>query len=103
MKANIGHMPPTLWADWRLWLYIPADKERLPPTGQGHAYLLSPVTDKGSTAFGNPSFVSVPCPFDDPIPKNSACLFVSFFAFGEGAKPGEAGVVAFYNRYYITT
>ena len=100
-EGNIGEMPPTIWKDWRLWLYMPTAGEGLPPTGQGDLYLLQPETDKGSTAFGNPSFTTVPCPFDFPPSNKSRCLFVSFFAFGEGAKPGEAGVVAFYNRYYI--
>jgi len=99
-EANTGHMPPTVWQDWRLWLYVPAATEQFPPTGEGSPYMISPVTDKGSYAFGNPSFQTVPCPFDYP-PGSSTCLFVSFFAFGEGAAPGEAGVVAFYNRYEV--
>ena len=37
------------------------------------------------------------CPRRNSTAAGSTCVFVSFFAFGEGAKPGEAGVVAFYN------
>ena len=125
-------MPHAPQADWKLWLYLPGTNETLPPTGAGTPYRLSPVTDKNSTAFGNPSFKVLPCPpaaataatagataagsrrFDDAagastpasttagITANTTgsspkCVFVSFFAFGEGAAPGEAGVVAFYN------
>lgn len=104
-EGNTGHMPPTIWQDWRLWLYLPdaASGETLPPTGQGTITELAPVTDKGSYAFGNPSFKSVPCPTTGSKDRtvadgDSDCIFVSFFAFGEGAAPGEAGVVAFYNR-----
>lgn len=106
-EGNIGHMPPTLWQDWRLWLYVPAIGEGFPPTGNGTITQLAPITDKGSTAFGNPSFKVIPCPANrTSVPtiesgrasqNGSDCVFVSFFAFGEGAAPGEAGVVAFYN------
>ena len=73
--------------------------ESFPPTGQGAITQLVPVTDKGSYAFGNPSFKVVPCPTGGASSSDSGktCVFVSFFAFGEGAAPGEAGVVAFYN------
>lgn len=120
-EGNTGHMPPTIWQDWRLWLYLVdvAAGEGLPPTGLGSITELSPVTDKGSYAFGNPSFKIVPCPAGGSGGGGGGgvgggvgggggsggsggsggnCIFVSYFAFGEGAAPGEAGVVAFYNR-----
>ena len=93
-EGNTGHMPPTVWKDWRLWLYVPAADESLPPSGKGTITELVPITNGNSTAFGNPSFKTVPCPEN----RASRCVFVSFFAFGEGAAPGEAGVVAFYGR-----
>ena len=93
-EANTGKMPPPIWADWRVWLYLPQSGS-LPPVGQPSAVaMLHPRTDKGSFAFGNPSFTKVPCPQST---NGKMCLFVSYFLFGEGAKPGEAGVVAFYN------
>ena len=92
-EANVGHMPPTIWQDWRVWLYLPASGS-LPPTGNpGSVVMLRPHTEKGSTAFGNPSFSKVPC----PGAPTKRCMFVSYFLFSEGAKPGEAGVVAFVN------
>ncbi len=98
-EGNTGHMPPTIWAEWRLWLYRPAAVEDIlgpaGPTGNGTITELKPTTDGGSTAFGNPSFRLVPCP---GAPESRQCVFVSFFAFGEGAAPGEAGVVAFVNE-----
>ena len=97
-EGNTGHMPPTIWADWKLWLYTPAPGEALPPAGNGTITELRPLTDGGSTAFGNPSFKVVPCPSGTDRVADGTCVFVSFFAFGEGAAPGEAGVVAFYNR-----
>eukprot|EP00040_Diaphanoeca_grandis_P022985 m.124399 g.124399 ORF g.124399 m.124399 type:complete len:424 (-) comp29059_c0_seq1:105-1376(-) len=108
-EANIGKMPPTIWADWRIWLYTPAMNEGLPPTGAGSALMLQPQTDKGSFAFGNPSFKLVRCPptanvqaanisTDASHVGDEMCIFVSYFAFSEGAQPGEAGVVAFYNK-----
>ena len=97
-EGNTGHMPPTIWAEWRLWLYRPAAAENIlgptGPTGAGTITELKPTTDGGSTAFGNPAFKLVPCP---GAPASQQCVFVSFFAFGEGAAPGEAGVVAFVN------
>ena len=104
-EGNTGHMPPTIWAAWKLWLYTPAQDESFPPAGNGTITELLPVTDGGSTAFGNPSFKVVPCPSSgtDGDWLVGDCVFVSFFAFGEGAAPGEAGVVAFYNRAPNTT
>lgn len=97
-EGNTGHMPPTIWSDWRLWLYQPAEEEDIlgatGPTGAGTITQLKPATNGGSTAFGNPSFKLVPCP---GAPVSQQCVFASFFAFGEGAAPGEAGVVAFVN------
>jgi hypothetical protein len=94
-EANVGHMPPTLWADWRVWLYMLGSQEGLPPTGAGTVHQLAVETDLGSTAFGNPSVKLLPCPRPSAFVE---CVFVSMFLFGEGAKPGEAGVLAFYNR-----
>ena len=97
-EGNTGHMPPTLWADWKLWLYHPAEGEDIlgssGPSGVGSITELKVQTDGNSTAFGNPSFKVVPCPGKQA---NEQCVFVSFFAFSQGAAPGESGVVAFYN------
>jgi len=93
-EGNIGTMPPTIWADWRVWLYVWSAREvkQRYTDGTGAITPLSPRTDKGSTAFGNPSFAVVKCPAQ---PQN--CLFVSYFLFSEGAQPGEAGSCTFYN------
>ena len=100
-EGNTAHMPPTVWAEWKLWLYSPDAAEDIlgpaGPTGAGQITQLKPTTDKGSTAFGNPSFKVVPCPGGSAAEGEQQCVFVSFFAFGEGAAPGEAGVVAFVN------
>ena len=93
-EGNTGHMPPTVWADWRLWIYTPAPSENVfstGPTGAGQITELKPKTDGGSSSFGNPSFKLVPCPGSAA----AQCVFVSYFAFSQGAAPGEAGVVAF--------
>lgn len=94
-EGNVGHMPPTIWADWRVWLYVRAPGEPLPPTGAGTPYQLAVRTDKGSTAFGNPSVVVLQCPGGRD---GGQCVFVSYFIFGEGAAPGEAGNLVFYHR-----
>ena len=91
-----------IWAGWRLWLYQPAPGETLLPAGNGTITELHPVTDGGSTAFGNPLFKVVKWlgggGGSGGGGSGGDCVFVSCFAFGEGAAPGEAGAVAFYNR-----
>ena len=115
-EANIGSMPPTEWALWRVWLYFFSSGEGDVPSGQSHnATMLTLRTHQGSTAVGNPSWQTLSCPNgtgysnyntstatggpttadSDSVP---TCLFVSYFLFGEGAKPGEAGVVAFVKK-----
>ena len=119
-EGNIGHMPPTQWDKWRLWFYLPTPNESL-LGGNGTITAWKPVTDGGSTAFGNPSFRVLPCPYDgsgsggggssgssstlrssnsSSLRKSNVsgdCVFVSLFIFGQGAAKGEAGVLAFYN------
>jgi len=103
-EANVGAMPPTIWKDWRVWLYLMAPGEGYPPNGSGCLQMLLPQTDGNSTAFGNPSFSIVACPetYTQSRSKqhtaDDKCIFVSYFIFGEGAAEGEAGPVAFYNR-----
>lgn len=92
-EGNIGHMPPTIWQDWRIWIYWYSASEGIVPNGSGRVQMLSPKTPGGSTAFGNPSFSIVKCP-NDPLNK---CLFVSYFLFGEGAAPGEGGSCIFFS------
>ena len=95
-EGNVGHMPPTIWADWRVWLYVRAPGEPLPPTGAGTPYELAPRTGGNSTAFGNPAVAVVDCPPGSG--GGGKCVFVSYFLFGEGAAPGEAGTCVFYHR-----
>jgi hypothetical protein len=98
-EGNTGHMPPTVWAEWRLWLYSPAPSEDIlgqaGPSGAGLITELKPITHGGSTAFGNPSFRVVPCPGSaaalDSV-EARRCVFVSFFAFGEGAAQVRAAL-----------
>jgi|EP00945_MAST-04E_sp_MAST-4E-sp1_P002858 hypothetical protein len=94
-EANIGSMPPTIWADWRIWLYFFAPSEGDVPTGApgSHVEMLNVTTHGGSTAIGNPSWHLLPCPGEGA---EDNCIFVSYFVFGEGAAPGEAGVLAFW-------
>lgn len=99
-EANIGKMPPTIWADWRTWIYHFAPGEGAVPSGASgsSASMLNITTHRGSTAIGNPSWHAVPCPSAAWIPGRNAdldCVFVSYFVFSEGAAPGEAGVLAF--------
>jgi hypothetical protein len=98
-EANVGAMPPTVWADWRVWLYFFGAAEGDVPTGaSGNVTMLNVTTHGGSTAFGNPSWTVLPCPgasAGGPGGPSPSCLFVSYFLFGEGAAPGEAGVCAF--------
>ena len=92
-EANIGKMPPTVWADWRVWLYFFGPAEGDVPMGtSGNVTMLNVTTHGGSVAFGNPSWTALPCPAGVG---GSSCLFVSYFLFSEGAAPGEAGVCAF--------
>merc|ERR1712048_1461874 len=95
-EANIGHMPPTKWQDWRVWLYFFGDGETsFPSAGRGsHIVKLNITTPGGSTAFGNPSWQVVKCPKH----YETDCLVVSYFLFGEGAAPGEGGPCMFYKR-----
>lgn len=99
-EGNVGKMPPTIWQDWRVWLYLPGG-EAFPPSGAGQIQMLKPITDKGSTAFGNPSVQLVNCPgsalTSNNVTLTGSCAFVSYFIFSEGAAPGEAGPVAFYH------
>jgi hypothetical protein len=98
-EANIGSMPPTIWADWRIWMYRFSAHEIFVPDGTGTIEMMNIKTHKNSTAVGNPSWHKVPCPDSHNSNNNSIeCVFVSYFLFGEGAKPGEAGVLAFWNR-----
>lgn len=97
-EANVGAMPPTVWADWRVWLYFFGAAEGDVPTGaSGNVTMLNVTTHGGSTAFGNPSWTVLPCPgaYAAGHGGGPPCLFVSYFLFGEGAAPGEAGVCAF--------
>ena len=103
-------MPPTVWADWRIWLYFYAASEGPLPSGlSGDARLVAVTTHQGSTAFGNPSFEVLDCPDSDDAGAGEsgagatrsgpgACIFISYFLFGEGAMPGEAGVLALWKR-----
>ena len=95
-EANIGSQPPTIWEDWRVWLYFYGPDESDVPKGGDGAYVvpLKVVTHSGSTAVGNPSYTKLPCPSD--LKAENMCIFVSYFLFGEGAAPGEAGVAAFF-------
>lgn len=99
-EANIGAMPPTIWADWRVWIYWFAASEGDIPAGtSGNVTLLPMKTHQGSTAFGNPSWTALNCPKTGQAANTSfgsSCIFVSYFLFSEGAKPGEAGVLAFW-------
>jgi hypothetical protein len=102
-EANIGKMPPTIWADWRIWVYwFNENSEGLVPEGKGNVLQLEIKTHAGSTAFGNPAWHIVPCPSNNGQAfanmQSKECLFVSYFLFGEGAAPGEAGVAAFYKE-----
>jgi len=66
----------TDFATWRWYLY---DRER------GEARLLALRGPAGSFSYGNPTVRSLPGPAGLPV------LFVSGFAFYQGAGPGEAG------------
>eukprot|EP00605_Chrysophyceae_sp_TOSAG23-4_P001391 GSChrysophyteH1.ASY1.ANO1.1511.1 assembled CDS len=88
-EANIGSMPPTIWEDWRIWVYNYSNGEGSIPTGDSNEVtMLNIKTHGGSTAFGNPSWTILNCNGRD-------CLFVSYFLFSEGAADGEAGVCVF--------
>jgi len=93
-EANVGFMPPTVWEDWRVWLYFYALGEGHTPTGEsGRIAMIPVITHGGSRAVGNPSFSVLPCPPGSG--GEGSCLFVSYFLFSEGAAQGEAGVCVF--------
>ena len=50
-------------------------------------------TDQGSTSFGNPTFT------DLILPDGQRGFVATQFIFSEGAKPGEAGPLVYYQRY----
>jgi hypothetical protein len=100
-EANVGPQPPTQWDDWRVWLYFFGPGERGPvprPRPGSRVVRLAVQTHKGSTGVGNPSWRLLSCPPSLGPRPGERCLFVSYFIFGEGAKPGEAGVAAFVRR-----
>ena len=97
-EANFGPMPPTVWQNWRVWLYFPQKEEGVFPTGAGSIEQLTPQTNKGSCAFGNPAFAVLDCPENNSSSFPKLCLFVSYFIFSEGAAPNEAGVCTFYSE-----
>ncbi len=109
-EANIGSMPPTIWEDWRVWLYIYGPMESSIPKGGSLAtvVVLDIKTHGGSTAIGNPSFQIVPCPMKVQVQAVTPgkregvvqynCIFISYFIFSEGAADGESGVVVFYKN-----
>lgn len=78
------------WQNWRVWLYKFTETTAY-PTGAGTVTPLSPLTPSGSTAFGNPSIAVV----DRPSGGGKA-LVVSYYLFGQGAAPGEAGSLIYY-------
>jgi hypothetical protein len=97
-EGNVGAPPPapTNWSDWRVF-----SLDRAAPLAGGFAELTI-ATRGGSTAFGNPGLALLP-----PGPRPAAAgrgvagldagiLVVSYFLFGEGAAPGEAGSLLFY-------
>ncbi|WNG18202.1 hypothetical protein F0U63_28595 [Cystobacter fuscus] len=59
----------------------------------GNAEPLNMRTDKGSTAFANPSFTAL------TAPNGQRAIAVSIFLPSEGAKPGEAGQLIYYRTY----
>lgn len=97
-EANVGAPPPapTNWSAWRVFAI-----DRAAPLVGGFEELRV-VTHGGSSAFGNPG-VSLLAP---GLEENGAVaggadaglLVVSFFLFGEGAAPGEAGSLLFFWR-----
>lgn len=88
-EGNLG-VAGGSWDLWRIWLYEFGDALNY-PTGTGTVTMLSPATAGGSTSIGNPS-VSV---VDSPSGVGKS-LVVSYFLFGEGAAPGEAGSLLYY-------
>lgn len=90
-EGNIQGPPivPTNFRDWRVWLYRYADAS---------VKMLAVRTHGGSVSFGNPSAVIVPSPKD-----GQACMCVTYFVFGEGAGPGEAGSLLFFTPLTSTT
>jgi hypothetical protein len=88
-EGNVGD-PASSWDKWRVWLYS-HDDDQLYPTGNGSILQLAPQTHKGSSSFGNPNLDLV----KDPNGIGQA-IVVSYFIFGEGSAPGEAGSLLYY-------
>jgi hypothetical protein len=75
--------PPPDFHAWRVFLVDVATLTVTP----------LPVVTKGrSTSFGNPFAAFLPSPRD-----GSPALVVTYFLFGEGAAPGEAGSLLFFS------
>lgn len=81
--------PPTNWSAWRVFV-----AERGAPLAGGGVAQLPVRTHGGSTSFGNPGLALLPA----AVAGGPSVIVVSYFVFGEGAAPGEAGSLLFYKR-----
>jgi hypothetical protein len=83
---------PVNWYDWRVLLYTWGASDSYSwPLGTGSFTQLSPFTDGGSYSIGGPKAAIVTCPSG-----SGQCLWGSYFIFSQGAAPGEAGEVEYY-------
>lgn len=83
-EGNVQPLPgvPTVWHQWRVWLYT---------NKTGHFAPLKVQTHNGSLALANPWAAELPGPAGDLI------WLVTFYIFGAGAARGEAGTLLFYH------
>ena len=95
IEGNIGTMPPTIWQDWKLWIWKNKDDNNAydykMAKEYGDIYPINVITANGSINFANPSIKIIKCPNN-----NQTCVFISYFIFSEGAGLNEAGSVIFY-------
>jgi hypothetical protein len=75
---------PGSFASWRVYLWDQTAQLLTP---------LAPNTPGHSTAFGNPKVSIV------TDPSGRRALVSSLFVFSEGAGPGEAGPLVYYNEF----
>ena len=84
-----GMFKPGDWASWDVYCY---------DYSTGKADKLSISTDKGSTAFANPSCSIVPAPKGSLA--SGKAVVVTLFIPSEGAAPGEGGELIYYRTFH---
>jgi hypothetical protein len=99
-EGNTGHMPPTIWADWKLWLYTPTQVTLTltltNPTFYPMVWLYTCAQGESFPPAGNPGAIS------------GTLTFASWVLTMDSATPTTDGVTgrglpAHWQRYHHRT